>query len=58
MIARKSIVAACPIKKGDLLTENNLTVKRPGNGINPMRWEEILGTTAVKDFDEEDLIVI
>ena len=56
--ARKSIVAACPIKKGDLLTENNLTVKRPGNGINPMRWEEILGTTAVKDFDEEDLIVI
>lgn len=58
VIARKSIVAACPIKKGDLLTENNLTVKRPGNGINPMRWEEILGTTAVKDFDEEDLIVI
>lgn len=57
-IARKSIVAACPIKKGDILTEHNLTVKRPGTGISPMRWEEIVGTIAIKDFSEEDLIEI
>lgn len=57
-IARKSIVAACPIKKGEVLTEQNLTVKRPGTGISPMRWEEVLGTKAIKDFNEEDLIEI
>ena len=57
-IARKSIVAACPIKKGDLLTEQNLTVKRPGTGISPMRWEEVLGTKAIKDFEEEELITL
>lgn len=55
-IARKSIVAACPIKKGELLTEQNLTVKRPGTGLSPMRWEEVLGTKAIKDFEEEELI--
>ena len=57
-IARKSIVAACSIKKGELLTEQNITVKRPGIGISPMHWEEILGTKAIKDFQEEDLIEI
>ena len=57
-IARKSIVAACPIKKGDILTEGNLTVKRPGTGISPMRWEEVVGTKAICDFNEEDLIEI
>ena len=57
-IARKSIVAACPIKKGEILTELNLTVKRPGSGISPMRWEEVLGTKAIKDFEEEELIVL
>ena len=55
-IARKSIVAACPIKAGELLTEENLTVKRPGNGINPMRWIEVVGTRAVRNFNEEDPI--
>ena len=55
-IARKSIVAACPIKKGELLTEQNMTVKRPGTGISPMRWEEVVGTKAIKDFQEEDFI--
>ncbi len=55
-IARKSIVAACPIKVGELLTEENLTVKRPGNGINPMRWNEVLGTRAVQNYNEEDPI--
>lgn len=57
-IARKSIVAASPIKKGEMLTEQNLTVKRPGTGISPMRWEEVIGTKAIKDFAEEDLIEI
>jgi len=57
-IARKSIVAACPIRKGELLTEQNITVKRPGTGISPMRWEEVLGTKAIRDFEEEDLIEI
>ena len=55
-IARKSIVAACPIKVGELLTEENLTVKRPGNGINPMRWNEVVGTRAVQNYNEEDPI--
>ena len=57
-IARKSIVAACDIKKGELLTEQNLTVKRPGTGISPMRWEDVVGKIAIKDFSEEDLIEI
>ena len=55
-IARKSIVAAKDIKKGESLTEENLTVKRPGTGISPMRWEEVIGTKAIRDFNEEDLI--
>ena len=57
-IVRKSIVAACPIKAGELLTEDNLTVKRPGTGISPMRWNEVVGTFAVKDFEEEEPIVL
>lgn len=55
-VARKSIIAARNIKKGELLTEENLTAKRPGTGISPMRWEEVIGTTAVKDFKEEEPI--
>lgn len=55
-IARKSIVAACAIRKGEPLSEENLTVKRPGTGLSPMSWEEVIGTLAVKDYQEEDLI--
>jgi N,N'-diacetyllegionaminate synthase len=55
-VARKSIVAARNIQKGELLTEENLTVKRPGNGINPMLWDEIVGKKAIKDFEADDLI--
>lgn len=55
-IARKSIVAACSIKAGELFTEENLTVKRPGTGINPMRWNEVVGTVATRDYSEEDTI--
>ena len=56
VIARKSIIASRDIKKGEMLTEENLTVKRPGTGISPMRWEEVIGTKAIRDFKEEDLI--
>jgi N,N'-diacetyllegionaminate synthase len=46
------------IKKGAKFTEDNLAVKRPGTGISPMKWFEMIGTTAVKDFAEDELIVI
>lgn len=55
-IARKSIVAARDIAKGEILSENNLTVKRPGNGISPMRWNDVIGTVAVRDFSEDEVI--
>lgn len=55
-VARKSIVAAKHIKKGELLTEDNITVKRPGNGISPMRWKEVLGTIASKEYFPDELI--
>ena len=55
-VARKSIVAATDIKKGDLLTEQNITVKRPGNGISPMLWDSVIGTYAVADFPRDSLI--
>lgn len=58
VVARKSIVAKCEIKKGTRFTEENLACKRPGNGISPMRWSEIIGTRAVRDFSEDELIEI
>lgn len=55
-VARKSIVASRSIKKGEVLSKKNLTVKRPGNGVSPMRWDEIVGTIATKDYGEDELI--
>jgi len=55
-IVRKSLVAACHIKKGELFTEGNLAVKRPGTGINPMRWDEVIETAAQKDYKTDELI--
>ncbi len=55
-IARKSIVASRPIQKGEILSAENITVKRPGNGISPMRWDEIMSTIALKDYEEDELI--
>lgn len=55
-IVRKSIVASRPIQKGEILSTENISVKRPGNGISPMRWDEILGTVAIKDYHEDELI--
>ncbi|MBR1672729.1 MAG: N-acetylneuraminate synthase [Fretibacterium sp.] len=57
-VARKSIVALTDIRKGDVLTERNITTKRPGSGISPMRWFEVLGTKAVRDFCEDELITL
>ena len=57
-IARKSIVASRSISKGETLTEENITCKRPGDGISPMEWYNVLGTKAVRDFGEDELIEI
>lgn len=58
IVARKSIVAKRDIKKGEVLTEENITTKRPGNGVSPMKWFEVLGTKAVRDFGEDELICL
>lgn len=58
VVARKSIVARRQIQKGELFTSENITTKRPGNGISPMKWEEILGKHAVKDFEKDEMIVL
>ena len=57
-VARKSIVASRNIQKGEVFSEENLTTKRPGNGISPMKWYEIIGTKAIRDFSEDELIEI
>ncbi|MDD3385778.1 MAG: N-acetylneuraminate synthase [Bacteroidales bacterium] len=54
--ARKSIVAACDIREGELLSEDNLTVKRPGTGIPSLEWDRIIGTFAVRDYRKDELI--
>ncbi|MEG1875965.1 MAG: N-acetylneuraminate synthase [Lachnospiraceae bacterium] len=56
LIARKSIVASKAIREGDIFTEDNITTKRPGSGINPMQWAEVLGQTANRDYEEDELI--
>lgn len=58
VIARKSIVASRTIKKGEMLTDDNITVKRPGSGISPMNWYYVLGKTAKRDFIEDEQIEI
>ena len=55
-IARRSIVANSPIKRGDVLSERNLTTKRPGTGVDPRRWDEVLGSIAIRDFKQDELI--
>ena len=55
-IARKSIIAKKTIKKGEIFSEENLTTKRPGKGINPMKWFEIIGKVAKHDYEEDCLI--
>lgn len=55
-VARKSLVAANKIRAGDLFSEENLTVKRPGTGISPMRWDEVIGKSSPRDFAPDELI--
>jgi len=55
-VARKSIVASKSIKKGEILSEDNLAIKRPGNGISPMRWDEIIGQVSQRNYDMDELI--
>ncbi len=57
-IARKSIVARIKIKEGQVFTEENLTVKRPGTGISPMRWDEVIGMIASRNYEEDEMIEI
>ena len=55
---RKSIKAKCDIKKGEILNSKNLSVKRPGNGITPMRWNNVIGKIAKRNFKKDDNIII
>lgn len=55
-VARKSIVAKIDIKKGEIFSENNLTVKRPSSGISPMKWNDIINKPSNKDYYKDDLI--
>jgi len=57
-IARKSIVASKHISKGEPFSEDNITVKRPGTGISPMQWDNVIGQKAIQDFNEDELIVL
>ncbi|MCC8039198.1 MAG: N-acetylneuraminate synthase [Bacteroidales bacterium] len=57
-VARKSIVAARDIRKGETFTEENITVKRPGNGLSPMLWDTVIGKTAPRDFPYDSLITL
>ncbi|WP_027400288.1 N-acetylneuraminate synthase [Anaerovorax odorimutans] len=55
-VARKSIVAKKAISKGEYFTEENITVKRPGSGISPTRWFDVLGLISTKDYQKDELI--
>jgi len=57
-IVRKSIIAKKDIKKGELFSKDNLCTKRPGTGISPMRWDEIIGTTSTRNFKKNQLIIL
>jgi N,N'-diacetyllegionaminate synthase len=55
-VARRSLMAACAIRKGDRFTEANIAAKRPGGGISPMRWDEVMGRVAPRDFSADEAI--
>ena len=57
-VARNSIVAACEIRKGELFSDKNLAVKRPGHGLSPMKWDKVIGRKSNKDYQSDDLIKI
>ena len=55
-VARKSIVAALPIRKGQIFSETNLVAKRPGTGLSPMLWDQVVGRSAPRDFAPDELV--
>jgi sialic acid synthase SpsE len=55
-IARKSIVAKCDSAKGQIFTPENLTTKRPGSGISPMQWDDVIGKKSLRQYKADDLI--
>lgn len=57
-IARKSLVAICPIRAGEIFNAENVAAKRPGTGLSPMRWDEVIGRVAIKDFAVDELITL
>ncbi len=57
-VVRKSIVASCRIEKGEVFTEKNITVKRPATGISPMKWNAVLGQSALRNFEEDECIEV
>ena len=54
--ARRSIVASRDIAIGEIFSESNLTVKRPGHGLSPMQWDDVIGTTAMRSYDEDEAL--
>ena len=58
LIARKSIVANCTIKKGVFFDHNNITIKRPGSGISPIFYDKVLGLKSDRDYIEDELIIL
>jgi len=58
LVVRKSIVAASTIRTGESFTKENMAIKRPGTGISPMRWEEVIGRSAIRSFESDELIEI
>jgi N,N'-diacetyllegionaminate synthase len=57
-VGRKSLVAKCEIKAGEVFSEHNVTVKRPGTGISPMRWDDVIGQISSRNFHVDELIVL
>ena len=57
-VARKSLVAACAIRKGEVFTSANVACKRPGNGLSPMKWDSIMGLRAERDYNIDELLVL
>ncbi|HIP14480.1 MAG TPA: N-acetylneuraminate synthase, partial [Sulfurimonas autotrophica] len=55
-IGRKSIITTSSIKKGEVFNEKNIAIKRPGTGMSPMKWDEVLGTVASKNYSEDEVI--
>lgn len=56
LVARKSLVASCAIRAGELFSATNLLAKRPGTGLSPMHWDEVIGSKAPRDFAADEMI--